>query len=232
MPARRLVPLLLLALALVLAACGGGDSGGGSDDQAKATATATEAPSSGDDTGCTAAQPGKAKVPNPKKPSGRLDASKTYVVQVTTNCGAFEITLATKRAPKTAASFASLVRQGFFDGLTFHRIVPGFVIQGGDPEGNGQGGPGYSVTEAPPENLSYTRGVVAMAKTGAEPPGTSGSQFFVVTAEDAGLPPDYALLGRVTKGQEVVDAIGVVPTQPDEQPTDPVVMQSVKLVER
>jgi peptidyl-prolyl cis-trans isomerase B (cyclophilin B) len=103
------------------------------------------------------------------------------------------------------------------------------VIQGGDPDGNGSGGPGYSVTEAPPSNLRYRRGVVAMAKTGAEPAGTSGSQFFVVTAEDASLPPDYALLGRVTKGQDVVDAIGVVPTSPDEQPVNPVVIESIRI---
>ena len=94
----------------------------------------------------------------------------------------FEIALDTERAPKTANSFAFLAEEGFYDGLAFHRIVPGFVIQGGDPVGNGTGGPGYSVDEKPPANLAYTKGMVAMAKSSAEPPGRSGSQFYVVTA--------------------------------------------------
>ena len=136
------------------------------------------------------------------------------MARVLTNCGEFEITLDPKRAPKTGGSFASLVGKRFYDGLTFHRIVPGFVIQGGDPDGTGGGGPGYSVTETPPADLTYTKGVVAMAKTATDPAGTSGSQFFVVTGEDAGLPPEYALLGKITKGQEVVDKIGVVPVGP------------------
>ena len=106
-----------------------------------------------------------------------------------TSHGTFEITLDAERAPITASSFASLVTQGFYDGLTFHRIVPGFVIQGGCPDGTGMGGPGYKVEEAPPEDLRYVRGVVAMAKAGMEAAGTSGSQFFVVTGNDVGLPP-------------------------------------------
>jgi peptidyl-prolyl cis-trans isomerase B (cyclophilin B) len=225
MPARRLLLLVLALIALVVSACGDDDSS--SKGKAQAKATGTQAPSSGADTGCKAAKPATAKVPKPSKPKAALDAKKTYVVTVETNCGSFEITLDPKRAPKTDASFASLVKQGFYDGLTFHRVVPGFVIQGGDPEGDGTGGPGYSVTEAPPKDLTYKRGVVAMAKSGAEAPGTSGSQFFVVTAEDAGLPADYALVGTVTKGEDVVDAIGVVPTRPDEQPVDPVVISKM-----
>jgi cyclophilin family peptidyl-prolyl cis-trans isomerase len=231
MPVRRILPFLLLLLALGLAACGGDDKGSGSSSSSQAEATPSATATEQAEGGCRPAQPGKAKVPNPSKPSGKLPAGKTYVAQVATNCGSFEITLATKRAPKTTASFASLIKQGFYDGLTFHRIAPGFVIQGGDPKGDGTGGPGYSVEEAPPADLSYTRGVVAMAKTGTEPPGTSGSQFFIVTGEDVGLPPDYALAGRVTKGQDVVDTIGVVPSQ-NEQPLEPVVIDSIKLVER
>src|SRR3954451_24907652 len=116
----------------------------------------------------------------------------------------FEIALDVARAPKTTSSFAYLARQGVYDDTPFHRIVPGFVVQGGDPTGSGSGGPGYVVDEPPPRNLSYTQGIVAMAKTSAEPPGRSGSQFFVVTEPDAGLTPDYALLGRVTSGFDAV----------------------------
>src|SRR5690606_38093383 len=115
--------------------------------------------------------------------------------------------LDTRNNPKTAASFEHLAKEGVFDGTWFHRIVPGFVIQGGDPEGTGMGGPGYSVVEAPPQNAEYTRGVVAMAKTAVEQPGTSGSQFFVVTGADAGLPPEYAIVGKVTGGMKVVRTI-------------------------
>ncbi len=177
----------------------------------------------------SAPEPGKA--PDLPKPTQELKAGKTYVARVLTNCGEFEITLDPKQAPKTGGSFASLVGKRFYDGLSFHRIVAGFVIQGGDPKGDGSGGPGYSVVEAPPEDLTYTKGVVAMAKTGTDPAGTSGSQFFVVTGEDPGLPPDYALLGKVTKGQDVVDKIGVVAVGPDEAPTQPVVIRQIRITE-
>ena len=218
---------LLLALTLLVAACGEDDDAG---DEAAATPAPTEeaAPA-----GCEAAEEpepkGEGKL---KKPKEQLDPAKTYVATVSTNCGDFEITLDAKRAPKTGGSFKALADEGFFDGTTFHRIVSGFVIQGGDPKGDGTGGPGYSVVEAPPQDLLYEKGIVAMAKTGAEAAGTSGSQFFVVTAEDAGLPPDYALLGKVTSGQDVVDKIGVAETDPaTEKPLEPVVISSVKVTE-
>jgi peptidyl-prolyl cis-trans isomerase B (cyclophilin B) len=137
-----------------------------------------------------------------------LDPAKAYTVGVRTNLGAFAFALDVKDSPCTTSSFASLVRKKFFDGTRFHRIVPGFVIQGGDPTGTGRGGPGYSVVDTPPSDARYTRGVVAMAKTPDEPAGTAGSQFFIVTGTDAGLTPDYALLGKVTKGLLVVERIG------------------------
>jgi peptidyl-prolyl cis-trans isomerase B (cyclophilin B) len=216
--------VLVLACPLLVAACGGDDDSG---DGAAANATPTAAAPAG----CEAAE-----APEPKgegnlpKPKAKLAPGKTYVATVSTNCGDFQITLDPKRAPKTGGSFKSLADKGFFDGTTFHRVVDGFVIQGGDPKGDGTGGPGYSVVEAPPKNLAYSKGVVAMAKTGNEPAGTSGSQFFVVTAEDAQLPPDYALLGKVTSGQDVVDKIGVVETDPaTEAPVEPVVISSIKV---
>jgi cyclophilin family peptidyl-prolyl cis-trans isomerase len=167
-----------------------------------------------------------------KKPRLELDASKTWLAKVATSCGEFTVTLDVKRAPKTASAFAGLAREGFFDDLTFHRISKGFVIQGGDPLGNGQGGPGFSVVEPPPADLAYSRGIVAMAKTGTEDPGTSGSQFFVVTAEDTPLPPDYALLGEVTDGMDTVDAIAAVDIDPtSETPIDPIVIDAITVSE-
>jgi cyclophilin family peptidyl-prolyl cis-trans isomerase len=221
---------LVLACALFAGACG---SGGKEKAAATGTPTATDTPEAAQSLGCQkVARPKPRKPAKLPKPKETLQAGKTYVAHVVTNCGEFDITLDAKRAPRTGGSFKSLVDRRFYDGLTFHRIVAGFVIQGGDPQGNGSGGPGYSVTEAPPQDLAYTKGVVAMAKTGTEPAGTSGSQFFVVTGEDVGLPPDYALLGKVTKGQQVVDKIGVVAVGSDEQPTDPVVIRQIRIAAR
>ena len=118
------------------------------------------------------------------------------------------VTLDLESAPKTAASLVALAEDGYFDDTIIHRVVPGFVIQGGDPTASGTGGPGYSTRDRVPSNAAYDPGVVAMAKAGNEPAGTAGSQFFVVTGAGAGLTPDYALLGKVTRGMKVVQAIG------------------------
>ena len=186
-----LAPLLVL-LVLALAACGGDGRGG--------TTTAAA--------GCRPVTPPAGKPRTESKPTKRLDQAKTYDVLIKTNCGDFTIRLGVKTSPATTASFASLVQKGFFDGTVFHRIVPGFIIQGGDPTGTGTSGPGYTTVDVPAASTRYTLGVVAMAKTGAEPPGTAGSQFFVVTAQNAALPPDYAVLGHVVKGQAAVAKIG------------------------
>jgi peptidyl-prolyl cis-trans isomerase B (cyclophilin B) len=219
--------VLVCCIALLAAGCG-------SDDEPAASSSPTPTATEAADAGCEAVSP-----PEPKpegdlsKPKKQLSRGKTYVATVKTNCGSFEITLDPRDAPVTGGSFKALADEGFYDDTTFHRIVSGFVIQGGDPLGTGMGGPGYSVTEAPPNDLEYTKGVVAMAKTELEDPGTSGSQFFVVTAEDAQLPPDYALVGRVTGGEDVVDRISVVETDPaTDAPTDPVVIESVRVEER
>ena len=175
----------------------------------------------------------KVEAPPPKQvsfkaPKPTLKKGEPATAVVKTSCGSFNIALATGQAPKTANSFAFLAEQGFYDELTFHRIATGFVIQGGDPLGTGLGGPGYSVDEKPPENLAYTKGVVAMAKSGAEPPGRSGSQFFVVTGADAGLPPEYALVGRVSEGMDVVERIGKLGT-PEEKPKQTVLIEKVTI---
>jgi peptidyl-prolyl cis-trans isomerase B (cyclophilin B) len=228
----RLLRLLLPFMVLLLVAAGcGGDNGSEGESEATTEETAEATPET-TETGCQKVDKPESKGEGKlSKPTNQLDPAKTYVATVSTTCGDFEIELDVKRAPKTTASFAFLAEEGFYDNTTFHRIIPGFVIQGGDPLGTGTGGPGYSVVEAPPKDLSYTRGVVAMAKGGTEPFGASGSQFFVVTGEDVGLPPQYALLGKVIKGQEVVDTIGTSATDGTEQPIDPVVIESVTIAE-
>jgi cyclophilin family peptidyl-prolyl cis-trans isomerase len=158
-----------------------------------------------------------------------LEEGKTHRIVVNTNKGSFTIELSTEISPCTTASIAGLVEKGFFDGLTFHRIVPGFVIQGGDPAGDGTGGPGYSTVDAPPQDTQYVKGVVAMAKGQTEPAGTSGSQFFVVTGANVGLPPEYAVLGRVTDGLDVVEKIGRL-GDASETPTELVEITDMKLL--
>jgi peptidyl-prolyl cis-trans isomerase B (cyclophilin B) len=209
------LPLALAAVA-ILAGCGGG----GSTAQTQ-TRPASEPQSHPGATGACPVTGKHVEIP-------RLDPTKKYTVTVHTNLGPFTLALDVAHSPCTTASFASLVRKRFFDGTLFHRIVPGFVIQGGDPTGSGMGGPGYSVVDTPPATARYTRGVVAMAKTGAEPAGTSGSQFFVVTARDAGLPPDYALLGKVTDGLPVVERIGRLGNA-QERPTRRIVIRSMTI---
>lgn len=147
------------------------------------------------------------------RPTGHLDPNRSYTVTLQTNCGSIVIALAVREAPTIANAFAHLVELGYYNDLTFHRIVPGFVIQGGDPNGNGTGGPSWAVVEAPPSNLRYTKGTVAMAKSPAAAPGTAGSQFFIVVGEGVNLPPVYALVGHVVAGMGAVEAIARVPTE-------------------
>jgi len=215
-----------------LSACGSDDEEGAKVPPAAPSTTASPAEPAN---GCKTAQAPEPKGEGTlKAPTEPLAKGKRYTVRFTTSCGEFDVRLAVGQAPKTSASVASLVREGFYDGLPFHRIAKGFVIQGGDPAGNGSGGPGYQVVEPPPEDVKYTRGVVAMAKTATDEVGTSGSQFYVVTGEDAGLPPEYALLGRVSKGQDIVSLIEGVDTggAPDGPPTAPVVIEKAELIEQ
>ena len=209
--------LPLLAVVVALAACGGSK-------HAATTSTQSASP------GCTTVAAPKAGARREKKPVAALDPAKTYRIVMQTNCGTFTITLDVKEAPHTTASLVSLVQHGFFDRTIFHRIVPGFVIQGGDPTQTGTGGPGYTTLDTPPKNAKYVHGVVAMAKTAAQPAGTSGSQFFIVTAKDAGLPPDYAVVGRVTKGLGVVDRIGKL-GDVNQQPTQVVEIEKATVAE-
>jgi cyclophilin family peptidyl-prolyl cis-trans isomerase len=201
---------ILLSLAVVAAAgCGGkGASSAG---------------------GCESVAPPKPRSESRTPPPGVLDPAKTYSLRFETTCGTFVARLDQKLAPHTAASLVALARSGYYDDTVFHRIIPGFVVQAGDPTQTGAGGPGYSTADAPPANARYTKGVVAMAKTQAEPPGTAGSQFFVVTAGDAGLPPDYAIVGKVSSGMSVVDRIGKLGDQSG-TPTETVVVRKASVV--
>jgi cyclophilin family peptidyl-prolyl cis-trans isomerase len=208
--------IAIVAVAATSAGCGG---------QSEASKIAEEA-------GCesvSAPEPRDTTLPAPKqtvKPGEKLTAT------VKTSCGTFEIALDTKTAPKTTNSFAYLAREGFYDGLDFNRIVPGLLVQGGDPTGdgtgNGTGNAGYTITEPPPADTKYTKGVVAMAREFKEPSGQSGSQFFVVTSLEAGYPPEYALVGEVSKGYPVVKRISELNGE-EEEPKIPVLIEEVTI---
>ena len=197
---RPLAAIAALALtACALAACGGeGDEGtatADSDNPPAAKIECTQVPDDGGDEQC---------------PTEAL--TDPAAVAVSTSEGDFTIALDVTASPATTTSFRHLVEDGFYDGLSFSRVVPGFVIQGGDPLADdpqraGTGGPGYYIDEEVPDDTTYKRGTVAMAKSADDPPGRSGSQFFVVSGPDAQLPPDYAYLGQVTDGLDTVAAI-------------------------
>jgi peptidyl-prolyl cis-trans isomerase B (cyclophilin B) len=156
------------------------------------------------------------KLSQESPPEMTIDPDETYVVTMETSCGTIAIQLDPKASPTTVNSVVYLVQQGFYDGLTFHRIAKDFVIQGGDPEGTGGGGPGYQTVDAPAADTKYPRGSVAMAKASQEPAGTAGSQFFIVTTDDTTLnqgEPLYAMIGSITEGMEVVDTIAALDLQ-------------------
>lgn len=158
------------------------------------------------------------------QPETTFDQSKTYTAQVQTTAGELTIELSSK-TPITSNNFVSLAEKGYYNNTIFHRVISGFMIQGGDPTGTGTGGPGYKFNDEPFEG-EYTRGTVAMANAG---PNTNGSQFFIMHADYA-LPKNYVIFGKVTKGMETVDKIATAPTDPSgegSRPVNPVKVLSV-----
>jgi len=159
-------------------------------------------------------------------PQMALQPGKKYTASIETSAGTMTAELFADEAPKTVNNFVFLARDGFYNGVIFHRVIRGFMIQGGDPTGTGRGGPGYQFND---ERVSrpYKRGTLAMANAG---PNTNGSQFFVMHS-DYGLPPNYTIFGKLTSGEDVLDRIATAPTGSQDRPTQPVSIQSVTISE-
>jgi len=168
-----------------------------------------------------------------KQPAMRIDSAKTYTGSLETNKGTIEVEFFPGDAPVTVNNFVCLAEDGYFNNTPFHRIVKGFVIQGGDPTGTGSGGPGYQFAD---ESVTkdYERGTLAMANAG---PNTNGSQFFIVLDDLRGkLPKNYTIFGRVTEGMDVVDAIASTPTRTGQSgenssPTEQITLEKVTISE-
>jgi len=214
----KLAAAATLAVALAAGGCGGSSH----------PAATTPAPQSG--SSCADVPAPKPRTPGTQKaPPARLDPSKRWTLTFRTSCGEFVVLLQPRTSPRATASLVALARARYFDDTVFHRIVPGFVIQGGDPTQTGRGGPGYTTVDTPGPSTHYLKGVVAMGKTATAPRGASGSQFFVMTADAPSLAPDYAVVGRVVRGMATVERIGKLgdASDPNGTPTKVVVIESV-----
>jgi cyclophilin family peptidyl-prolyl cis-trans isomerase len=164
-----------------------------------------------------------------KPPEMTIDPAKQYTARMDTSMGAITISLDPAVAPKTVNNFVFLAREGYYDGVIFHRIIQGFVCQGGDPTGTGRGGPGYRFEDELPGPGAYEIGSLAMANAG---PDTNGSQFFIISGPSgAGLPPSYSLFGQVTDGLDVVDRMEKVRTGGGDRPVDDVMINAVAITE-
>ena len=160
-------------------------------------------------------------------PEMQIDTSKNYMAEIETDKGIIELELYPEHAPNTVNNFVFLARQGFYNGVTFHRVLPDFMAQTGDPTGTGRGGPGYRFDDELPQPGQYEIGSVAMANAG---PNTNGSQFFICHG-DAPLPHSYTIFGKVTSGMETVDAIAALDTDRADRPKTDATMKSVTITE-
>ena len=196
----------------------------------------TQFRASGDGDGSTSTSTGPTSTTAPTSTtepttSTTVDPNKQYTATMKTSKGTIVLSLDAKQAPIATSHFVDLARSGYYDGLTFHRVIPGFVIQGGDKKGDGTGTAPSSVVGELPDG-AYPLGAIAAAKTGTAPAGTFGDQFFIVTgAQGEALPPEYATWGVVTEGLDVAQAISRVPTGAADRPTDPVYIESVSITE-
>lgn len=201
---RRATPAIAAAALLVLAGCGS-DSDSGSAGEGSSASAPTTTTIAGT-TECPPEEGAKVRATAfESAPPMCIDESKTYTATLATDAGDIEIALDAEAAPKTVNNFVVLSRYKYYDGLTFHRVIKDFMAQGGDPAGDGSGGPGYTFEDELPKAGDYEVGSIAMANRG---PDTNGSQFFIITGQNGvSLPPLYSLFGKVSKGEDVLKKI-------------------------
>lgn len=165
----------------------------------------------------------------PEAPPMCIDPAKSYTAVMDTSLGAITIALDAAKAPNTVNNFVVLSRYKYYEGIIFHRIINGFMCQGGDPTGTGRGGPGYKFADELPASGEYQIGSIAMANAG---PNTNGSQFFLISGPSgAGLPPQYSLFGQITDGLDVLMTMHAVATDNSDRPNDDVTINSVMITE-
>lgn len=224
----RRFTLLATAAVLTLSACGSGGSTTNPGSAPEVTATGTQPASGGLDSCPAAGSPTDRTTSFDAAPQLCIDPERTYTADVKTDAGDVRIELLADKAPNTVNNFVVLSRMNYYNGVTFHRVIPGFMIQGGDPEGTGMGGPGYTFEDELPQAGEYQVGSLAMANAG---PNTNGSQFFIVTGDaGVGLPPQYSLFGKVTSGMDVVQKIEADGSDSG-QPTKVHTIESVTITE-
>ncbi|KRE38925.1 peptidylprolyl isomerase [Janibacter sp. Soil728] len=224
---RRALPAIAAASLLALTGCGT-DSGGSPESSSAASPSTTTI------SGKTECPPeGGAKVrvtAFEQAPPMCIDPKKTYTAKIATDEGDVTVKLDAEKAPKTVNNFVVLARYKYYDGLTFHRVIQDFMAQGGDPVGDGSGGPGYQFEDELPQAGEYKVGSIAMANAG---PDTNGSQFFIITGDaGVGLPPSYTLFGQVTQGMETVTAIEDDGSMGDGPPREIHTIKSVTITEK
>lgn len=238
---RTALTIVLSAMLLVATACGTKDNDAANNRSNTGTQNESTTGSGGANNGSNGgtADVGTAKQWS-EKPKMEIDASKSYSATFKTNKGDFTVELYAKDRPETVNNFVFLSKQHFYDGVTFHRIMQTFMIQGGDPTGTGAGGPGYTIPdELDDKYTTYDEGVLAMAKTAA--PNSGGSQFFICTGADAAMlnqSPVYTIFGKVTDGMDIVKKIAETPVTLDDsgreqsKPTEKVVINSIDISEK
>ncbi|MED1789345.1 peptidylprolyl isomerase [Brevibacillus laterosporus] len=228
---KRLPLALLLGFTLVVTGCGTKTAPATDQQQNNATSGQTTPTDKKDE---TAKQPSKQY---DKAPEMKIDPNKNYEAVVETNKGSFTIQLFAKDAPKTVNNFVFLANDHFYDGIKFHRIIQSFMIQTGDPKGDGTGGPGYSFEDELKNGHSYDKGVVAMANAG---PNTNGSQFFIGSGDDVKnleAQPNYTIFGKITAGMDTIDKIAVTPVKANafgenSTPTETITIQKITVTEK
>ncbi len=221
---------LLLLLAAVATGCGASDDKAADSDSRKVEKKGSSGSSRDNDSVEKTASDAKQWT---AEPAMSIKKNGKYHATLQTDKGAIEVELMPKSAPHAVNNFVFLANNRFYDGVKFHRIIAGFMIQTGDPEGTGMGGPGYTITDDPVKD-PYKAGTLAMANTGQ--PNSAGSQFFIVHKDSTSLPPTYSIFGKVTKGMDVVDKIASVEVEANQggepsSPVEPVILKSVRIAE-